>query len=236
MAHTNNICTDPREPRTGRADETARGRLRGHRVFAWAYDRFSGSAERGPLGVSRRGLVRQAHGVTLDLGSGTGHNLPHFTDEVTALHLVEPDPHMLRRLRQRVTADAVTHAVVHQAGAEQLPFPDASVDTVVSTLTLCSVQDPEAAAAELRRVLKPTGQLLVLEHVRSHDARLAGRQDKLNRLWGRLAGGCHLNRDTGAILKAAGFRAQHTRRTLLPGPTITAEAVVGGLQVAAQGA
>jgi SAM-dependent methyltransferase len=89
--------------------------------------------------------------------------------------------------------------------AEALPVPDASIDTVVCTLVLCSVDDPEAAARELHRVLRPDGRLLLLEHVRAESARLARLQDRCDLVWGRLSGGCHLTRDTRAVLIRAGF-------------------------------
>ncbi|MGY1712075.1 class I SAM-dependent methyltransferase [Geodermatophilus sp. SYSU D00758] len=198
---------------------------RGHRFFAWAYDRLSGAAEAGPLGDLRRELVGGAGGTVVDLGSGTGHNLAALPAAVTELHLVEPDPHMVTRLARRMPAAA--H--LHEVGAEALPLATGSADTVITTLTMCSVDDLDAVAREAYRVLRPGGRLLVLEHVRSADPRTAARQDRLDRLWGRLAGGCHVNRDTAAGLARAGFDTSALRRVTLPGPSISNEVVTGTL-------
>ncbi|HSK27859.1 MAG TPA: class I SAM-dependent methyltransferase [Jiangellales bacterium] len=196
-----------------------------HRVFAWAYDKFSGPTERGPVGAARRRLVSKARGDVVDLGAGTGLNTPHLGSGVGALHLIEPDPHMLRRLRERVD----DRTVLHHALAEDLPLPDASVDTVITTLTMCSVLDVDAAAREARRVLRPGGQLLVLEHVRSIDPRLAAWQDRLDALFVRTGGGCHHNRDTAAALAAAGFDTTPLERVVLAGLPTNREWLLGRL-------
>lgn len=196
---------------------------RGHRVATWVYARGSRSAEAGVIGQHRARLVAGARGVTVDLGAGIGLNLPHLSAAVTDLHLVEPDPHMRARLAPVVPAGAVVHAV----GGEQMPLPDAAVDTVLTTLTMCSVDDPAAVARELRRVLRPGGQVLVMEHVRSADARTARRQHRLDPLYTRLAGGCHLDRDTGGVLAAAGFDTTDLRRVEIPAPALTRELLLG---------
>lgn len=196
---------------------------RGHRLATWCYARGARAAESGPVGRERARLVARARGVTLDLGAGIGLNVAHLPDAVTALHLVEPDPHMRARLAPRVPAGAVVHAV----GGEDLPLPDASVDTVVTTLTLCSVDDPAQVARELRRVLRHGGQVLVMEHVRSADDRTARRQQRFDPLYTRLAGGCHLDRDTGGTLAAAGFDTGGLRRIEIPAPAVTREVLIG---------
>ncbi len=155
----------------------------------------------------RAELLGEARGRTLELGAGTGHNLAHYPGSVSELVLTEPDPHMARRLRRRLAAlppDGVSATVV-EAPAEALPFDDASFDSFVATLVLCTVEDPERAAREIVRVLRPGGRLLVLEHVRSGQASLARWQDRLERPWGWLAGGCHPNRDTTRALGSAGL-------------------------------
>lgn len=152
-------------------------------------------------------LLAEARGRTLELGAGTGHNLPHYPDAVDDLVLTEPDPHMARRLRRRVAErnPGEPDAGVVETSAEALPFEAASFDSVVATLVLCSVRDPGRAAAEIARVLRPEGRLIVLEHVRSPDDGLARWQDRLERPWGWVAGGCHPNRDTRKALEAAGI-------------------------------
>jgi len=128
---------------------TAAGTHVAHPVFAALYPRMARGIEAGPIGAERRALLGAARGVVVDLGSGVGLNLPHLGPSVTAVHAVEPDPHIVRRLSPNLPPGAV----VHQVGAETLPLDDDSVDTVLATLTLCTVQDPAAAVAEIRRVL-----------------------------------------------------------------------------------
>ena len=181
--------------------------MRGHRFFAALYDRLMSGSEREGLGDMRGELLGQARGRVLELGAGTGLNLFHYTGDVTELVLTEPDPYMAARLRRRLAAEppAPGSAEVVEAPAEELPFEDGSFDCVAATLVLCTVEDPRRAAAEIDRVLRPDGRLLLIEHVRSRDDRLARWQDRLERPWGWVAAGCHPNRDTAATLNAAGF-------------------------------
>jgi ubiquinone/menaquinone biosynthesis C-methylase UbiE len=172
------------------------------RVFAALYDRLLAPSERGWLGEQRRHLVGQASGQVLEIGGGTGANLAHY-GAVDRLVVTEPEEPMRRRLEQR--ARSLGRAVVVDgAPAERLPFPDASFDTVVSTLVLCTVGDPAAALAEIARVLRPGGRLLFIEHVRGEGRR--GRlQERFTPVWGVLAGGCHLDRDTVSAIRRQGF-------------------------------
>src|SRR3954454_9138985 len=151
-----------------------------HPLFARFYDRLMAGTEEGGLAEMRHALLGTASGRVLELGAGTGHNLSHYTDAVTELVMTEPDPHMARRLRERLAAEgtAAGRPSVIEATAEDLPFDDGSFDTVVATLVLCSVQDPPRAVAEARRVLVEGGRLLFLEHVRSSSPRLARWQDR----------------------------------------------------------
>ncbi len=181
----------------------------GHRLFASVYDRLNAQAERGWLGSRRAGLIAQAGGEVLEIGAGTGANLGHYRS-VERVVAAEPDPAMRVRLARHL-AGATVPVEVSDAPAERLGFPDASFDTVVSTLVLCSVVDPDAALAEMRRVLRPGGQLLVLEHVRG-EGRRARWQDRVTPLWRRVGAGCHPNRDTVAAIVRAGFRLEHEER------------------------
>ncbi len=154
----------------------------------------------------RRGrLLTGARGAVLEIGGGTGANLPHYRG-VERVIVSEPDPFMRKRLGPKLE-DASVPVEISAAGAEALPFPDASFDTVVSTLVLCTVLDQGAALEEVRRVLRPGGRLLFIEHVRA-DGAAARWQDRLEPLWGRLLGGCHPNRDTVAAIEEAGFEIE----------------------------
>jgi ubiquinone/menaquinone biosynthesis C-methylase UbiE len=174
------------------------------RMFAAVYDRGLKRTEEGGLGEMRRELLAGAGGRVLEIGAGTGVNLDLYPEAVTELVLVEPDPHMAKRLRARLAASP-RQATVLEAPAEKLPHPDASFDVAVTTLVLCTVPNPEAALAELRRVLVPGGRLLLIEHVRAEDAGSARWQDRLEKPWQFLGDGCHCNRDTAASLADAGF-------------------------------
>jgi ubiquinone/menaquinone biosynthesis C-methylase UbiE len=176
--------------------------IAGHRFFAAIYDRMLAGTEKAGLREMRSRLLRTARGRTLELGAGTGLNLPHYPDSVTELVMTEPDPHMAKRLRRKLESEPRSFPVeVIEAGAERLPFEDASFDTVTATLVLCTVPDPEAAAAEVARVLRPGGAFLYLEHVRDAEgSRRARWQDRLERPWGVLAAGCHPNRNTAELI------------------------------------
>jgi ubiquinone/menaquinone biosynthesis C-methylase UbiE len=177
----------------------------GHRIFAALYDRMNGAMERDWMGERRSHLLSGARGTVLEIGGGTGANLPHYRN-VERVTVSEPDPFMREKLRRKLTTAHVP-VKVSEAGAEALPFPDGSFDTVVSTLVLCTVRDQELALAEIRRVLRPGGRLLFIEHVRS-EGRMAHWQDRIEPLWKRLLAGCHPNRDTVAAIEAAGFEIE----------------------------
>ncbi|MDP9228385.1 MAG: class I SAM-dependent methyltransferase, partial [Actinomycetota bacterium] len=174
-----------------------------HPLFARFYDRMISGSERAGLTELRRSLLGRASGRALEIGAGTGLNLGLYPPGLSELVLAEPDPHMARQLRERVEggASAVDRVTVIEAPAEELPFDEGSFDTVVSTLVLCSVDDPDRALAEARRVLAEDGALIFLEHVRGGRA-LSWWQDRLERPWGAVAGGCHPNRPTGDLLAA----------------------------------
>ena len=174
------------------------------RGFSALYDRCFKASEEAGLREMRRELLARARGRVLELGAGTGLNLDLYPSSVEDLVLSEPDPHMIRQLRKRA-GESPRQVEVVEAPAEMLPFDDGSFDTVLVTLVLCTVPDPAATLREVRRVLRPDGQFLFLEHVRSHDPRLARWQDRLEKPWRFLGDGCHCNRDTVATIAAAGF-------------------------------
>ncbi len=185
------------------------------RGFSALYDRSFKATEEAGLRQMRRELLAGARGRVLELGAGTGANLDLYPEAVEELVLAEPDPHMTRRLRSRLAESSRT-ASVAEAPAERLPFEDASFDTAVVTLVLCTVPDPRAAIAEVARVLKPGGQLLFIEHVRSQDPGLACWQDRFERPWRFLGDGCHCNRDTVATIAASSLELSDVRRDKLP--------------------
>lgn len=185
------------------------------RCFASVYDRFMARSEAAGLADLRRAVLAQAEGRALELGAGTGHNLTHYPAAVTEVILTEPSEAMAKRLRRRA-AKAPLPARVVVAPAERLPVDDASVDTVVGTLVLCTVDDPERALAEVARVLRPGGRLLFLEHVRSAEPGLARWQDRLERPWHAIGAGCHPNRDTLATIAASPLAVEHAEHGRLP--------------------
>lgn len=167
------------------------------RVFAAGYDRVLAASERAGMSDRRRRLLAGARGATLEVGAGTGLNLPHYSTAADDLVLAEPNGRMARRLRQSVIAAGRPARVVEAPGALAAAGGSA-FDTVVATFLLCSVDDPAAVLQEIARVLKPGGQYLFIEHVRSPDARLARLQDRWRPVWAFLAGGCQCNRDAQA--------------------------------------
>jgi len=185
------------------------------RAFAALYDRGLKATEEAGLRDMRRDTLVQASGRTLDLGAGTGVNADLFPPAVSELVLVEPGPHMFKKLQAKLEGSGEGVAVV-QAPAESLPFADDSADTVVFTLVLCTVPDPAAALAEAARVLRPGGKLLFVEHVRSRHPGLAHWQDRLERPWRFVADGCHCNRDTIATIEASPFDLERVEHERLP--------------------
>ena len=202
------------------------------RAFSALYDRGLKATEEAGLREMRRELLAGAGGRVIELGAGTGANVELYPDSISELILVEPDPHMTKRLRDRVAGSGRSARIV-EVPAEELPFEPQSFDIAVSTLVLCTVPDPGAAVAELARVLKPGGTLLFIEHVRATEPRLARWQDRLERPWHFLADGCHCNRDTLATIAAAGFEPSAVEHDRTPKafpivePLIRGSAVLG---------
>ncbi|MET8423946.1 class I SAM-dependent methyltransferase [Nocardia sp. NPDC004860] len=177
------------------------------RAFATLYDPLLWMGERAGMGTRRRNLLSRARGRTVELGSGTGLNLGYYPDGLDELILTEPEAAMRTRLARRLRRSR-HHARVLDASAEKLPFADGTVDTVVSTLVLCTVDDPDPVLREIERVLHPRGQLLFLEHVRSESPRLSAWQDRLAEPWRRFAEGCHCNRATLELIRASGLELE----------------------------
>jgi ubiquinone/menaquinone biosynthesis C-methylase UbiE len=218
----------PRATHDVRRDRPARTAVSLYgRLFASVYDRAIASSEAAGLADHRRGLLARASGRVLELGAGTGLNLAHYPPGVQQLVLTEPEEPMLARLRERAASHDPAPAVV-RAPAERLPVADGSVDTVVTTLALCTVDDLDASLREVHRVLAPGGRLLFLEHVRADDERLARRQDLLAPLWRRVGHGCHCNRATLGAIAAAGLEPQDVEHDRMPlAPRFLAPMVVG---------
>jgi len=156
-------------------------------------------------------LLRNAHGKTLEVGFGTGLNMPHYPAGTQTLAAIDANPGMspLARRRIRESGIRVEHRVLN---VERLPMEDASFDTVVSTWTLCSIADVERALAEVRRVLKPGGRFLFIEHGLSDDPRVSKWQHRLTPLQKRIADGCHLDRDIEGLIRAQGLEFESLRR------------------------
>jgi ubiquinone/menaquinone biosynthesis C-methylase UbiE len=182
--------------------------------FAATYDRMSRKSEEAGVGAMRQGLLADATGRVLEIGAGTGANLPYYDSSIESLVLTEPEPPMMRRL-QRAAREHAPLAQVLRASAEDLPFEDDSFDTVVSTLVLCGVDDQPRALREARRVLRPGGRLLFLEHVRADDPGLARFQDRINWL-NRLVVGCDCNRPTLAAIESERFTVSRLEQTTMP--------------------
>jgi SAM-dependent methyltransferase len=185
------------------------------RGFAALYDRGLKATEEAGLRDTRRQVLAEARGRTIDLGAGTGANIGLFPEAVTELVYAEPDPHMAKRLREKLAESGESSEIV-EAPAQSLPFEDSSFDTAVFTLVLCTVPDPAASLTEAARVLKPGGRLLFVEHVRAEDPGLARWQDRLERPWRFLADGCHCNRDTVAAIEASPLKLERVEKGDLP--------------------
>jgi ubiquinone/menaquinone biosynthesis C-methylase UbiE len=196
-------------------------------LFACVYDRMTAGTEAAGLGAHRQRLLGGAAGRVLEIGAGTGANLAFYTENVATITLAEPEAPMARRLARRIREQS-RRAQLVQAPAEALPFADGRFDTVVSTLVLCTVVDQARALSEIRRVLKPGGHLLFLEHVRSEEPRLAAWQDRLNGLNRIVARGCNCNRSTLDAIRAAGFEITALEQTTFPkAPPFVRPLIVG---------
>jgi SAM-dependent methyltransferase len=165
----------------------------------------------------RRTIIPRASGVVLEVGIGPGLNLAHYDPQkVIKVIGIDPEQGFLELATERVKASPVPVEIIEAPG-ESIPLDDGTADTAVLTYTLCSVQDPVAVLREIRRVLKPGGRLLFLEHGRSDDASVAAWQDRINPLWNVFSCGCQINRDTSMLLRSAGFKLEDVDHFYLPG-------------------
>jgi len=176
---------------------------KGHRWFASIYDRQMRSMERAFLSRLRRQLLAGLTGDVLEIGAGTGANFAYYPAGVRVIAR-EPDPFMLKRAETKLAALGRGDITLQQGPAEELPFDDASFDAVVSTLVLCTARDPARALAEVRRVLRPGGKLIFVEHVRA-DGLAGAIQDVIRPAWSYVGAGCNPNRRTEQALREAGF-------------------------------
>jgi ubiquinone/menaquinone biosynthesis C-methylase UbiE len=171
-----------------------------------------------PIMMQRQKVVPQARGRVLEIGIGSGLNLGFYDrQQVRRLWGLDPSEELRRLARQRARAAGIDVEFLGLP-SEQIPLEDGTIDTVVTTYTLCTIPDVARALGEMRRVLAPGGALVFSEHGRAPDASVARWQDRLDRVWGHIAGGCHLNRSAPDLLRAAGFRIDALEAMYLPGP------------------
>ena len=181
-------------------------------LFAATYDMMLKGVEEAGLTDRRRRLLAGTAGRVIEIGGGTGVNLPLYGSTVTELVMCEPAPQMARRLEKKIATGGAAAVSVSADRAEDLHQPRESFDVAVSTLVLCTVADQQRALAELHRVLRPGGRLLFIEHVRAEDPALARWQDRLNFLNRAIAQGCNCNRDTLSAIKSSGFEVTAVER------------------------
>jgi len=165
----------------------------------------------------RSQIVPKAHGTVLEIGIGSGLNLPFYGSGVVQLYGLDPSAELLAMARKKAGVAAFPIELLAHS-SEEIPLDDGCVDTVVTTWTLCSIADPVKALHEMRRVLKPGGILLFTEHGLAPETRVQGWQERLNPLWSRMTGGCNLNRKIDALIRASGFRIEELKTEYSRGP------------------
>jgi ubiquinone/menaquinone biosynthesis C-methylase UbiE len=166
----------------------------------------------------REAWVPRARGEVLEIGIGSGLNLPFYSSEVERVYGVEPSLALQEMARRKATAGRTKVEFLAQSAEDPLPLPDQSIDTIVTTWTLCSIPNAPKALAQMRRVLKAHGRLLFIEHGRAHDPSVVAWQDRLTPMWKKIGGGCHLNRKIDELIASAGFQIVELKTYYLPGP------------------
>jgi ubiquinone/menaquinone biosynthesis C-methylase UbiE len=184
------------------------------------------------LGKYRREVVAAASGQVLEVGVGSGLNLALYGGQVEMVHGIDPSPRLLAIARRRADAAGVRVDLV-EGSAAAIPLADGSIETVVMTWTLCSIPDPLTALREMRRVLKPGGKLVFVEHGLSPEPGVERWQHRLTPMWRHLAGGCHLDRKVDALIRSAGFDVTRLRTEYARGPRAMTYMYVGCAQAAA---
>lgn len=197
-------------------------------LLANAYDSAMHKYEQRCLGQWRADLLAGARGELLEIGAGTGINLPHYPDQVDHLIVSEPDPQMHKQLLKRISSLPKSLTRATNWSAEQIDLPDQSIDTIVSTLVLCSVNNLQQSLRELHRVLRPGGQLLFLEHVVATEDKTQRWQKICQPLWKCCCGNCHLTRDTASNIEAVGLTIEKLCAADIPGaPSIVRRTIRG---------
>lgn len=171
------------------------------------------------LAAYRARVIPAAEGRVLEIGIGSGLNLPLYGAKVERVIGVDPSPRLLAMTREAARQASIPVELI-EAGAEAIPLTTGSIDTVVTTWTLCSIPGVQDAIEEMRRVLKPGGRLLFVEHGRAPDPGVCRWQDRLTPLWRRVSGGCHLNRAIGTLIESAGFRVDRLETGYMRGPKL----------------
>ncbi len=202
-------------------------------ILSWItskiYDKAIQDAEIKGLQDWRATLLRSATGVVLEIGAGTGNNLKYYPTVITKLVLLEPDPHMRHQLTLKLPTDNSYPIELLEGHAESIPFPDATFNTVICTLVLCSVKNVERTLSELHRVLAPKGKLIFIEHVAAaQDTDRLKWQRRIEPIWKVITSGCHLTRLTEEALIRAGFMIEDiTRQSMRGVPAITRPSIRG---------
>jgi len=188
------------------------------RVLPWIIDL---SMRSGNLAAYRQVTISAARGTVIEIGIGSGLNLPLYGSSATHLYGIDPSPQFLLMVKKRLKHASLPVELV-RASAEELPIGSHCADTVVITWTLCSIRDPIKALREMRRVLKPGGRLLFVEHGLAPERKVQGWQNRLGPCWQRISGGCHLNRKMDDLIAAGGFSIDEIHTGYLKGPKFLA--------------
>ncbi len=162
--------------------------------------------------------VPQARGDVLEIGIGSGLNLPFYSSSVRQVYGVDPSIELQRMASKRALSVPLEVTFFRQPAEDPIPLADSSIDTIVMTWSLCSIPNPAAALQQMKRVLKQDGQLIFIEHGRSPDRGVSAWQDRITPVWKRIGGSCHLNRKIDELIRTAGFQITEQRNFYLPGP------------------